>query len=175
MTKTLSLAAAGDPMEYAQAKALALPEAARTPEVLAAIAEAWLDGRDGIRLFPDGTVNRRKADIDDLVSSLRRECKSLGLAYDAEDDRAFSRHILTAKEFGAQARAAMRVEPGNEAEEAAMRISYAVSIVRAAYKACRSWDPVAGPKQIYRKHSKVYNEYMLTKKKESGSVLTVTK
>ena len=160
--------------EYAAGRALALPEQFRTPEVLSAIAKAWEDGRAGIRVFKDGTLDRRNCDIDDLLWSLREECKSLGLAYDSHDERSFSRHIMTAKGFGAQARQALgRPEPDTPAQDASDRITYAVSIIRAAYKACRAWDPVAGPRQIYRKHAAVYNEYMLSKKKASDSMVHI--
>jgi hypothetical protein len=81
-----------------------------------------------------------------LTDSIKEVCKSQGWAYDGTQEKNFARHILTAKDFSAQAETV-----GLSPQE------YAIQIVRASALLDFWAGKVTGPKAIYKQHSKIYN------------------
>ena len=78
---------------------------------------------------------------------IKAHCDKHEWAYDRKDDRRFARHILTAKDFKAQA------------EKCGLsQHSYAIAIIMAS-SALEFWrGKVCGPAAIYRHHAKIYND-----------------
>jgi hypothetical protein len=93
--------------------------------------------------------------INGLVEFLKQGCQKKGWAYDKLDDRRFARHILTAKDFGAQAQLC-GLTP----------MQYAAAIFRSSAAMDSQGNPVlpfwhgkvTGPAAIYKNHAKVYND-----------------
>jgi hypothetical protein len=85
--------------------------------------------------------------ISALIFEIKCHCEKHGWAYDRKDDRRMARHILTAKEFKAQADMCGMAQH-----------SYAVAIVMASALLDFWRGKICGPAAIYRHHAKVYNE-----------------
>lgn len=85
--------------------------------------------------------------ISALIFEIKCHCEKHGWAYDRKDDRRMARHILTAKDFKAQADSVGMSQH-----------SYAVAIVMASALLDFWRGKVCGPAAIYRHHAKVYNE-----------------
>jgi hypothetical protein len=92
------------------------------------------------------TAKPKWTDYASLTDSIKEVCKSQGWAYDGTQEKNFARHILTAKDFSAQAETV-----GLSPQE------YAIQIVRASALLDFWAGKVTGPKAIYKQHSKIYN------------------
>lgn len=92
------------------------------------------------------TAKPKWTDYASLTDSIKEVCKSQGWAYDGTQEKNFARHILTAKDFAAQAETV-----GLSPQE------YAIQIVRASALLDFWAGKVTGPKAIYKQHSKIYN------------------
>ena len=86
-------------------------------------------------------------DINNLIDELKQECDNLGIAYDKTKERQFSKHILSAKEYG------------GFCEKVGMsRVLFAINILKASvvinfWKWACSW-----PMKIYQNYADVYNK-----------------
>lgn len=95
----------------------------------------------------DSDINNITSDINNLISELKEESNSLGIVYDKKDERNFSKHILTAKDFWAFAEKIWQSR--NEFARNIMRASVLIHF----WKWVCSW-----PKLIYQNYAEVYNK-----------------
>ena len=97
-------------------------------------------------------------DINNLIENIKEECRSFGIQYNWEKERMFAKHILSAKQFWA------------DAENYQMdRCTFALNVIRASMKTDFWAWKIAGPKDIYRQYPKVINEYNNTKNKNKST------
>lgn len=103
-------------------------------------------------------------DINELVSFLKTGCEKKGWAYDRQDDRRFARHIMTAKEFRAQAEKCGMIP----FEYAAAIFNAAAALKEDETPALPFWHgKITGTAAIYRNHAKVYNDAKEFKNKQA--------
>lgn len=95
----------------------------------------------------DSDINNITSNINKLISELKEESNSLGIVYDKKDERNFSKHILTAKDFWAFAEKIWQSR--NEFARNIMRASVLIHF----WKGVCSW-----PKLIYQNYAEVYNK-----------------
>lgn len=95
----------------------------------------------------DSDINNITSNINKLISELKEESNSLGIVYDKKDERNFSKHILTAKDFWEFAEKIWQSR--NEFARNIMRASVLIHF----WKWVCSW-----PKLIYQNYAEVYNK-----------------
>lgn len=143
----LTVPVAGNPP--AQTVAVAENPPAGNPPVDIEITKKQITGKETESQVSIETTAQAPGDpgISALIFEIKAHCEKYGWAYDRKDDRRMARHILTAKEFKAQADMCGMSQH-----------SYAIAIIMASALLDFWRGKICGPAAIYRHHAKVYNE-----------------
>ena len=99
-------------------------------------------------------TNNITSNINNLITELKELANNLWIAYEKKDERNFSKHILTAKEFGEFA-GKLNQTP----------LEFAKNIMVASVK-INYWKwPCNWPKAIYQNYAEVYNQTVAKSRK----------
>lgn len=92
-------------------------------------------------------VDKSNPEINSLISEIKNTCSELKIVYDKDDERNFTKHILTAKEFWLFAESLW--ETRHKAAIWVLKISVQIDY----FKGYASW-----PKKIYKNYAEIYNK-----------------